>query len=126
MGAPDQLYILPILSAVVTYIPSFLMSKANPKPAEGTGMNMNLMSLFMSVFMGYMALKFKSILVIYWILGGLIQLVTTYFINYRPAKKKRILEEEAQKQKELERAPKFVMPEYVETNKASKKKKKKK
>ena len=102
------------------------MSKANPMPAEGTGMNMNLMSLFMSVFMGYMALKFKSILVIYWILGGLIQLVTTYFINYRPAKKKRILEEEAQKQKELERAPKFVMPEYVETNKASKKKKKKK
>ena len=126
LGAPDQLYILPILSAIVTYIPSFLMSKANPKPAEGTGMNMNLMSLFMSVFMGYMALKFKSILVIYWILGGLIQLVPSYFINYRPAKKKRILEEEAQKQKELERAPKFVMPEYVETNKASKKKKKKK
>ena len=125
LGAPDQLYILPILSAVVTYIPSFLMSKANPKPAEGTGMNMNLMSLFMSVFMGYMALKFKSILVIYWILGGLIQLVTTYFINYRPAIAKRRALAEVALEKEKEKQ-KFVMPNYESANQASKKKKKKK
>ena len=49
-------------------------------------------------------------------------LVTTYFINYRPAmkKKREVLEQEAAK--EAARAPKFVMPDY--DNKKKKKKKK--
>ena len=48
-------------------------------------MNMGTMSIAMAGMMGFMALNFKSILVIYWVLGGIIQLGTTYFINYRPA-----------------------------------------
>ena len=80
------------------------------------------MNIGMSLMMGFMALNFKSILVIYWVLGGLIQLVTTYFINYRPAmqKKKEVLEQQAAK--EAARAPKFVMPDY-DNNKKKKKKK---
>ena len=124
LGQPDQLFILPVLAALSTYIPSYLMSKSTPPAAEG-GMNMGTMSIAMSAMMGFMALNFKSILVIYWVLGGVIQLGTTYFINYKPAmlKKKEIMAVESEI--EAARAPKFVMADYEEMNKASKKKKKK-
>lgn len=123
LGAPDRTFILPILAALSTYLPSYLMSKATPNSGEG-GMNMAPMNIGMSLMMGFMALNFKSILVIYWVLGGLIQLATTYFINYRPAmeKKKQLLQVEAEKQ--AARAPKFVMPDYDADNKKKKKKKK--
>ena len=78
--------ILAILAALSTYIPSLLLSKSMPQQ-EG-GMNMSTMNIVMSGMMGFMALQFQPILVIYWIIGGLIQLVQTYFINYLPAKKK--------------------------------------
>jgi len=82
------------------------------------------MNIGMSLMMVFMAINFKSILVIYWVLGGLIQLVTTYFINYRPAmeKKKEILKQQAVK--EAARAPKFVMPDYDNDKKKKNKKKK--
>lgn len=125
LGQPDQLFILPILSAIMTYLPAYLMTKANPAASEG-GMNMSGMNIGMSLMMGFMALNFKSILVIYWVLGGVIQLITTYFINYRPALKKRQEVQVIEAEKEAARAPKFVMPDYESSNKASKKKKKKK
>lgn len=125
LGAPDKLMILPILAALSTYLPSYLMTKATPQTGEGA-MNMGPMNIGMSLMMGFMAMNFKSILVIYWVLGGIIQLGTTYFINYKPAmaKKKEIMQVEAEK--EAARAPKFAMPNYDETNKSNKKKKKKK
>lgn len=119
LGKPDNLFILPVLAALSTYVPSYLMSKANPAAGEG-GMNMGAVSIAMSVMMGFMALKFKSILVIYWVLGGIIQLATTYFINYRPAMEKKKLVVAAEAEKEAARAPKFVMPNY-EDNKKKKK-----
>ena len=124
LGAPDQYFILPILAALSTYLPSYLMTKATPNNGEGA-MNMGPMNIGMSLMMGFMALNFKSILVIYWVLGGVIQLITTYFINYKPAmeKKKEIIEIEAAK--EAARAPKFVMPDYDSKSKKNKKKKKK-
>lgn len=123
LGQPDQLFILPILAALSTYVPSYLMAKSTPPAAEG-GMNMGTMSIAMSAMMGFMALKFKSILVIYWVLGGVIQLGTTYFINYKPAMKKKQQVMAVESEKEAAKAPKFVMADYEEMNKASKKKKK--
>ena len=123
LGAPDRLFILPVLAAITTYIPTYLTSKATPQQ-EGA-MDMRGMSIGMSLMMGFMSLNFKSILVLYWVLGGVIQIVTTYFLNYRPAmiEKKKI--EAEMEEKEAARAPRFVMPEYEEKNKSSKKKKKK-
>ena len=129
LGAPDPYYILPVLSALMTYLPSYLMTKAT-QPQKTTDedapqMNMAGMNIGMSLIMGFMALKFKSILVLYWILGGVIQLITTYFINYRPVIEKRkkavITELELEKSKSQ-----TFMPQYEEKNKASKKKKKNK
>lgn len=122
LGGPDQYYILPILAALSTYIPSYLMTKAQPSPAQG-GMDMKTMNLVMAGMMGFMSLKFKSILVLYWIMGNVIQAVQTYFLNYKPAikeiKKRELNELEIKKEN-------FSMNIDEPKNLASTKKKKKK
>lgn len=90
--------ILGILAALSTYIPSLLLSKSMSSSSENSPMNMSTMNIVMAGMMGFMSLQFQPILVIYWIIGGLIQLVQTYFINYLPAKKK--AEEKAKLQAE--------------------------
>ena len=121
LGAPDKLFILPVLAALSTYIPSYLMSKATPQQ-EG-GMNMGTMNLVMAGMMGFMSLNFKSILVLYWIIGNIIQGIQTYFLNYRPAMKE-LNDKEGQENKLDEE--KFVMAVDGPKNLASTKKKKKK
>lgn len=93
----DKLMILPILAFLSTYLPSLLLSKSMPSPEEG-GMNMGTMNLMMAGMMGVMSINFSAILVIYWVIGGAIQLVQTYFLNYLPYKKKQ--EEKAVKESE--------------------------
>lgn len=87
-----QSIILAILAALSTYIPSLLLSKS--MPTQEGGMNMGSMNLMMAGMMGFMSLQFQPMLVIYWIIGGLIQLVQTYFLNYIPAKRKELLKQE--------------------------------
>ena len=113
--------VLSLLAALSTYGSSFFMTKATPQ--QPGGMNMGSMNLMMAGVMGYMAWRFKPILVLYWIIGNLIQLVQTYFLNYRPAIKEKALEEAQEKK---ENVKKFVMEVEEPKNLASKKKKKKK
>ena len=82
----DPKYILPVLAFLSTYVPSWLLSKSST--ANPDGPNMGSMNLMMGGMMGFMAINFKSLLVIYWVIGGVIQLIQTYFINYLPYKKK--------------------------------------
>ena len=84
LAGQDKTYILPIVAALSTYLPQYLMSKSQPKPSEG-GMDMRTMNLVMAGVMGYMSCKISAILVLYWIMGNLIQTVQTYFLNYKPA-----------------------------------------
>lgn len=121
LGAPDKLFILPVLAALSTYIPSYLMSKATPQQ-EG-GMNMGTMNLVMAGMMGFMSFNFKSILVLYWIIGNVIQGIQTYFLNYRPAMKELNSKEEQENKLDEE---KFVMAVDGPKNLSSTKKKKKK
>ncbi|ACD51968.1 membrane protein insertase YidC [Clostridium botulinum] len=86
LGARDTTMILPVLAAISTYLPSYLMTKATPM--DDSPMNMGTMSLVMALMMGFMSINFKSILVLYWIIGNVIQTIQTYFLNYLPAKKK--------------------------------------
>lgn len=118
--APDRLYILPILAALSTYLPSYLMSKSTPQQG---GMNMGTMNIAMAGMMGFMSLNFKSILVLYWIIGNIIQTIQTYFLNYRPAMKE--IRNIGDKEAALEQ-DKFVMTVEGPKNLASKKKKKRK
>ena len=119
--SPDKFYILPILAALSTYLPSYLMTKSTP--AQPGGMNMGTMNLMMAGMMGFMSLNFKSILVLYWIMGNLIQGIQTYYLNYRPAMKEINLEKEKEVQAGAE---KFAMSVEEPKNLASKKKKKNK
>lgn len=118
--APDKYYILPVLAALSTYIPSYLMSKSTP--SQPGGMNMGSMNLVMAGMMGVMSLNFKSILVLYWIIGNLIQTIQTYFLNYRPAMRE--MDDKTQKDAVTE-SDKFVMAVEESKNSASKKRKKK-
>ncbi len=121
LAAPDKLFILPVLAALSTYVPSYLMSKSTP--SQPGGMNMGTMNLMMAGMMGFMSLNFKSILVLYWIVGNLIQGIQTYFLNYKPAMK----EINSRKNKEvIIESEKFVMAVEEPKNLASKKKKKNK
>ena len=102
----DPYFILPVLAFFSTYLPSLLLTKSMPKNENGPQMNMGSMNLMMAGMMGIMAINFSSLLVIYWIIGGIIQLVQTYFLNYLPAKKKQEAKEEEAKVKAAENAKK--------------------
>ena len=97
------------------------MSKATPQAENG--MNMGTMNLVMAGMMGFMSLNFKSILVLYWIMGNIIQGIQTYFLNYRPAMNEIKMREEKENQVKED---KFIMNVDGPKNVASKKKKKKK
>ena len=90
LWAPDRTFILPILSAATTYLSSLLMTKFTQSQAGGApgGMNMNTMNIVMAGMMGVMSIQFPSMLVLYWVIGNLIQMVQTYFIVVLPSKKR--------------------------------------
>ena len=96
---------LAILAALSTYLPSLLLSKSMPPAAEG-GMNMSTMNIAMAGMMGFMSLQFQPMLIMYWIIGGVIQLIQTYFLNYLPAMKKKKDKEEKELAAKVERAKK--------------------
>lgn len=76
---PDPMYILPILSTVTTYFSSKLMQ---PPTADGSqSKQTSTMNTGMAIFMGFMSLKFKGALVLYWVINNVIQVVQTVVIN---------------------------------------------
>ena len=87
LWAPDRTF---ILSAATTYLSSLLMTKFTQSQAGGApgGMNMNTMNIVMAGMMGVMSIQFPSMLVLYWVIGNLIQMVQTYFIVVLPSKKR--------------------------------------
>lgn len=101
----DPYFILPVLAFLSTYLPSLLLTKSMPKN-EDSPMNMGTMNIMMAGMMGVMAINFQSILVIYWVIGGAIQLAQTYFLNYLPAKKKKVAKEEEGELKAIQNAKK--------------------
>lgn len=84
LGEPDPMYILPVLSAVSTYI----MSKQTGGASTGVagGAQAKIMQIFMPLFIGYISLSFPSGLVIYWVVSNIFQLIQQAFI-YRNDKK---------------------------------------
>lgn len=119
LAGKDPFFILPILAAISTFIPSYMMTKANPA-TENSGMNMMPMNIGMSVMMGFMAMNFPSILAIYWVTSGMYQLVQTYFLNVRPMKAKK-KEQELEEASKIKAQSKFSMPEEYATKKKKKK-----
>ncbi|NLV91396.1 MAG: membrane protein insertase YidC [Firmicutes bacterium] len=72
LSAPDPYYILPILSAVTTYLQTMLTS---------TDQSQKAMTLIMPVFIGYISLNFPSGLVLYWVVSNIFSAVQQYVLN---------------------------------------------
>lgn len=79
LGNPDPIYLLPILSALSTYI----MQKQTATTSDASGMagqQQKMMQIFMPLFIGYISLNFPSGLVIYWVVSNVFQLVQQWFM----------------------------------------------
>ncbi|MGH4137482.1 membrane protein insertase YidC [Clostridium sp.] len=75
---PDPYYILPILSTVTTYFSSKLMQ---PPGSGAQSKQTSTMNTGMAIFMGFMSLKFKGALVLYWVINNVLQVIQTLVIN---------------------------------------------
>ncbi|MDY4747016.1 MAG: YidC/Oxa1 family membrane protein insertase [Veillonella caviae] len=77
LGETDPYYILPVLSAVSTW----LMSRQTSQGATGAAASQQKMMMwFMPLFIGYISLNFPAGLVIYWIVSNVFQFVQQHFI----------------------------------------------
>jgi YidC/Oxa1 family membrane protein insertase len=83
---PDPMYILPVLSAVTTYIQA--KQTMPPKKADDKGqdglmgmMQGQMMTYFMPLFIGYISLNFPAALVLYWIVMNIMQIAQQAYIN---------------------------------------------
>ena len=77
LASKDPTYVLPILSAVSTWV---LSAQTAPKNAEGP---QKMMTYFMPLFIGYISINFPSGLVIYWVVSNLFQLVQQTIVFHK-------------------------------------------
>ncbi|HML88821.1 MAG TPA: YidC/Oxa1 family membrane protein insertase [Methylomusa anaerophila] len=73
----DPYYILPVLSALTT----FLMQKQTV--TDATQQN-KMMLVFMPLFIGYISMTFPAGLVVYWVVGNIIQILQQWFMYRNP------------------------------------------
>lgn len=76
LGKPDQLYILPVLSAVTTYLQTAMLSaKGNVDPS------MKTMNIVLPLMIGYFTLKFPSGIALYWVVGNIFTIIQQYIMK---------------------------------------------
>ena len=73
MSAPDPLYILPVLSALTT----FLQQKMTTTEVN---QQMKIMMVVMPIFIGWISLKFPSGLVLYWVTMNVVQIAQQWWM----------------------------------------------
>ncbi len=88
--------ILPILSVVFTYLNSAVMSAGNPQS------NMKSMTIFMTLMMGWITLRFPSGIALYWVAGTLFS-VAQYVVFNKIMEGKEVLPAEGAKDSEKKR-----------------------
>lgn len=81
---PDQLFILPILSGITTYLSSLMMT---PSVESAQSKQTSTMNIGMAIFMVFMAWKFTAALVLYWVVNNLIQIGQTALMKKMDASK---------------------------------------
>lgn len=72
ISKPDPWYVLPVLSALTTFITS---KQSMPSPGAGKSpLNTKMMTYFMPLFIGYISINFPAGLVLYWVVMNLMQI----------------------------------------------------
>lgn len=77
---PDPMYILPVLSALTTFIQS-----KQTMPDTSSAQN-KMMLYFMPLFIGYISISFPAGLVLYWVVMNLMQISQQALMNRATAK----------------------------------------
>ena len=75
ISEPDPLYILPVLSALTTFIQS-----KQSMPDTSSAQN-KIMLYFMPIFIGYISFQFPAGLVLYWVIMNLMQIGQQALMN---------------------------------------------
>ncbi len=76
LGLPDKFYILPVLSALTTYVQMNMVAvKGNSDP------NMKTMNMIMPLMLGWITIKFPSGLAMYWVVGNLFTIAQQYLMT---------------------------------------------
>ncbi|WP_371381829.1 YidC/Oxa1 family membrane protein insertase [Sporomusa aerivorans] len=73
LAQPDPTYILPVLSAVTTYIQQKQTTSEMTQQAK-------MMMIFMPLFIGYISLTFPGGLVLYWVVSNIFQIAQQWFM----------------------------------------------
>lgn len=73
LGAPDPTHVLPVLSAVSTFLIQKQMTGVQVNEGEGQGSQQKIMQIVMPLFIGWISWRFPSGLVIYWVLSNVFQ-----------------------------------------------------
>ncbi len=79
LAHPDPYYILPVLSALTTFLTQWQTSKDS-----GQGSQMKAMMIFMPIFIGWISLKFAAGLVLYWVVMNLMQALQQWWMYRNP------------------------------------------
>ena len=77
ISLPDPYYILPVLTAVTTYLHQKISAVDSNDPTQKT------MMMVMPLFIGWIAMRFASGLAIYWVMFNLLNILQQMYVNYR-------------------------------------------
>lgn len=78
LSHPDPFYILPVVSAVSTFVLQKQTTSESASPQ--TKMQMKIMSIVMPLFIGWISCNFAAGLVIYWIVNNLTQILQQWWM----------------------------------------------
>lgn len=77
LGAPDPIYLLPLIAGVTTFIQQKMMMAGTANQNPQMAMMLWLMPIMIIVF----AINFPAALSLYWVVGNIFMIVQTYFIK---------------------------------------------
>ena len=80
IAAPDPYFILPVLSALTTFIQS-----KQTMPSTGDNPQGKIMLYFMPLFIGYISFKFPAGLVLYWVVMNICQILQQFIMDKKKA-----------------------------------------
>ena len=79
LSETDPIYVLPLLSALTTYLTSRTMQSGNANANQNP--QMKVLTYLMPIFIGWISLNFPSGLVLYWVTMNVVQIVQQLWMN---------------------------------------------
>lgn len=84
---PDPFYVLPVISAVTTWITTKQSQAGSPSSEGAAAQQQKIMLWFMPAFIGYISLSFPAGLVLYWSMNNIIQIAQQGWLMRQDNKK---------------------------------------